>query len=98
MISDQYTDNCAFTEDGGETWNLAQKPITKGAFYGSSFIQLEDQNFTFICGPNGLDYSADQGQTWAQLDSANLWAVDMHSSGVGWASGKDGRVVKIKLP
>ncbi|MCP4457605.1 MAG: hypothetical protein GY816_06205 [Cytophagales bacterium] len=96
-ITDAYTDNCAFTSDGGKTWTLTSQPITKGAFYGSSRVHIGDQNFTFVCGPNGLDYSSDLGQTWTQLDSLNYWAINMHKSGIGWASGKDGVIIKIEL-
>ncbi len=96
-ISNDYTNNCAFSADGGKNWSLTEQPVTKGAFYGGSTIQVGDQNFTFVCGPNGLDYSSDMGQTWAQLDSSNYWAVNMHKSGIGWASGKDGRVTMVNL-
>ena len=95
--ADDYTENCAFTKDGGATWALTSQPITKGAFYGGSTVQFENQNFTFACGPNGLDYTSDSGLTWNQLDSANYWAIDMHPSGIGWAGGKSGHVVKLRL-
>lgn len=96
-VRDKYTDNCAFTEDGGKTWKLTKKPATLGAFYGSSTIQQGDFNYTFVCGPNGMDYTADLGQTWTKLDSANLWAVNMHPSGTGWVSGVEGKVVKVEM-
>ena len=97
VIQDEYTDNCAFTNDGGQTWELTNKPVTLGAFYGSSTVQLGDQNFTFVCGPNGLDFTSNEGQSWAQLDSANLWAVDVHTSGVGWVVGAGGAIKQIVL-
>ena len=94
---DAYTANCAFTIDGGKSWTLTSQPISKGAFYGSTSVNFGDRNFTFASGPKGLDYTSDFGQTWTQLDSANYWAVNIHDSGVGWVSGKDGRVMKIVL-
>ncbi len=94
-ISDDYTDNCAFTEDGGKTWKLTKQPITRGAFYGGSSTNVDEDNYTFSCGPNGLDFTNDLGKTWIRLDSANYWAVNIHTSGIGWASGKEGRVLKI---
>jgi len=96
-ISDEYTDNCAFTSDGGKTWKLTKNPKTKGAFYGSSTVQIEEQNYTFVCGPNGLDFTSDYGKIWTRLDSANYWAVSFDKSGTGWVSGKDGRVMKVKV-
>lgn len=96
-ISNDYTENCAFTSDGGQTWQLTKQPVTKGAFYGGSFISYDEQQFAFACGPNGIDYTADMGKNWSTLDSANLWAVSVHSSGIGWASGRDGKVLKIVI-
>lgn len=87
-----YTDNCAFSEDGGKTWTLTRKPKTPGAFYGSARVA----GFTFACGPKGLDYTTNSGKKWQQLDTANYWVVELHSSGIGWASGKDG-VKKIRF-
>ncbi len=96
-VRDRYTDNCAFTTDGGKTWELTGQPATLGAFYGSSTVTIDGNNYTFVCGPNGMDFTADKGQSWTQLDSANLWAVNMHESGTGWVSGGNGRVVKVSL-
>lgn len=92
-IEDAYSDNCVFTTDGGETWKLAAQPKTKGAFYGGAMIE----ELALVCGPNGIDYSTNKGQSWKQLDTANYWAVSLHPAGIGWASGKGGRVVKISL-
>jgi photosystem II stability/assembly factor-like uncharacterized protein len=92
-LADRYTNNCAFTTDGGKTWKLTSQPVTKGAFYGGKMTK----EVALTCGPNGMDYTLDRGQTWTQLDSANYWAVAMHPDGFGWASGKGGRVVKINL-
>jgi photosystem II stability/assembly factor-like uncharacterized protein len=94
-IRDAYTNNCFFTTDGGITWQPTSRPITKGAFYGGSIAQVGKHALTFACGPNGLDYTSDLGKSWAQLDSANYWAVHITPSGTGWAVGKEGRVVKI---
>jgi photosystem II stability/assembly factor-like uncharacterized protein len=92
-ISNAYTENCITTNDGGKTWKLTAQPKTKGAFYGGAI----HRDILLACGPNGMDYSMDKGLSWSQLDSANYWAVAMDRSGTGWASGKGGRVVKIKV-
>lgn len=96
LITDEYTDNCAFSTDGGATWNLSGKPRTLGAFYGSTITQVDDQTFAFVCGPKGLDYTSDLGQTWTNLDSANYWAVSMKGK-TGYATGTDGKILKISL-
>ena len=96
LITDDYTDNCAFSTDGGLTWKLSGKPQTVGAFYGSAITQIGEQTFAFACGPNGLDYTSDMGQTWTTLDTLNYWALSMKGN-IGYASGTDGKILKISL-
>ncbi|WP_424962835.1 WD40/YVTN/BNR-like repeat-containing protein [Ekhidna sp.] len=96
LITDDHSDNCAFSNDGGATWNLSARPQTTGAFYGSSITMVDDQIFAFACGPNGIDYTKDQGQTWINLDTANYWAISMKGN-VGYASGTDGKILRISL-
>lgn len=92
----EYTDNCAFTSDGGSTWSLANRPQTKGSFYGGAFTKVDDKSFAFGCGPNGLDYSGDLGQSWTTLDTLNYWAVSIKGS-KGYASGTEGKILRISL-
>lgn len=94
---DEYTQNVAITKDGGVNWSLTNHPLTKGTFYGSDIISLNDQHFIIASGPNGIDYSLDQGNQWVTLDSASYWAVDMHESGVGYASGTEGKILRIEI-
>lgn len=96
-IADAYVPNTAFTVNGGETWSLAEHPIFKGAIYGSALTTFRDQEVIFVCGPNGIDYSADTGTTWNSLDTANYWSTAFSESGTGWAVGKGGRILKINL-
>lgn len=96
LISDAYTANCAFSSDGGKTWTVSNQPITKGAFYGGAITSVGNQYFAFACGPNGLDYTSDLGQTWTNLDTLNYWAINMKGE-TGYASGKDGKIVRISL-
>lgn len=96
-IQDAYTDNTAITQDGGSTWTLTAKPITRGAFYGSDLVKMGDLPVWIMCGPNGIDYSMDKGETFVNLDSGNYWAVEIHSSGMGYAVGTEGKILKIDL-
>ncbi|MEM9896170.1 MAG: hypothetical protein AAF789_07345 [Bacteroidota bacterium] len=95
-LSDQYTDNCAYTQDGGLTWKLTNKPITKGAFYGSALSDEKDQYFAFVCGPNGIDYTTDFEDKWKNLDTLNYWAVAFKGN-IGFAAGTNGKILKISL-
>ena len=59
------------------------------------FIAEAIPNKIMISGPKGIDYSLDLGETFTTLDTLNYWAVDLHPSGFGFASGTDGKVIKI---
>jgi photosystem II stability/assembly factor-like uncharacterized protein len=96
LVTDDYTENCAFSTDGGDTWNLSNQPQTLGAFYGSAITQVGDQTFAFACGPNGIDYTDDTGETWNKLDSLNYWAVSIKGN-KGYASGRGGKILRISL-
>lgn len=93
---DAYTDNCAFSEDGGQSWRLASQPNVKGAFYGGALTKNRDQFVAFACGPNGLDYTIDFGVSWTTLDTLNYWAVSFYENN-GYATGTDGKILKISL-
>lgn len=93
---DYYTQNCAFSTDGGNTWKLSNQPQIKGAFYGGAFTKVGKQPFAFACGPNGLDYTSDMGISWQTLDTLNYWAVSFKEK-TGFASGKNGKILKISL-
>lgn len=94
---DVYTSNTAFTESFGASWQLRGFPVTLGAFYGAAVVTWKGKSIAFACGPNGLDYTADGGSRWENLDTANYWAVAFHPNGVGIATGKEGRISKIEL-
>jgi photosystem II stability/assembly factor-like uncharacterized protein len=97
-LMEEYTDNCAVSNDAGLTWELTSSPVTKGAMYGSTIVKLDDQTGLFIGGPNGLDYSFDLGKTWQNIDTANYWVVHVDSDrSMGWAAGKNGRLIRIKI-
>lgn len=93
----EHTDNVAITQDGGKTWRLTNHPITVGAFYGSSIIQVAGVPLIIACSPNGIDYSVDQGASWINLDTANYWAVKLHPSGFGYATGTDGKILRLDI-
>ncbi|MEM9338226.1 MAG: hypothetical protein AAGA66_05820 [Bacteroidota bacterium] len=91
-----YTDNHAFTKDGGHTWHLANTSSTSGPFYGGSIVKFKNHYFSFACGPNGLDYTRDMGDQWNTLDTLNYWSVSFYEN-VGYAVGKAGTILKITI-
>jgi len=96
LKADEYTENCAISKDGGSTWSLTNQPLTKGAFYGGTITRVENQYFAFACGPQGLDFTKNLGKSWETLDSLNYWAVSLKGKS-GYASGTDGKILKISL-
>lgn len=95
--SDQYTENIATSRDEGKSWLVTTTPITRGVFYGSDLLALDDSHFLIVSGPNGVDYSWDAGAHWINLDTNNYWAVEIHPSGFGYASGTEGKILRIEL-
>ena len=93
---ENYTDNVAITHDGGRTWQLTSQPITKGAFCGSSIVHVAETPLIIACGPNGVDYSPDQGASWINLTADNYWAVKLHPDGFGYATGTDGKILRLE--
>lgn len=94
--TNEYTENCAFSSDGGISWSLAKQPNTRGAFYGGAIAKHQNQTFAFAGGPKGLDCTSDMGETWTTIDTLNYWAVSFHKN-IGFASGRAGEVLKITL-
>ena len=92
---DVYQNNIATTLDGGIQWINGGQPTFTGALYGISYVPGSSPLAALAAGPGGLDYSLDNGQTWASLDTLNYWSVAFSQSGVGWASGTDGKIAKI---
>lgn len=91
-----YTANAAFSFDGGNHWSLTQRPITKGAFYGGALTETKHTLFAFACGPQGMDYTRDQGKTWQNLDTLNYWALSFQED-VGYACGTNGKISRLHI-
>ena len=95
--TDEYTDNVVLTSDGGETWTLAGRPTFRGAVYGAAYVPGAPSPTLVAAGPNGLDYSTDNGMTWVSLDTLSYWSVGFAGPRAGWAIGPEGRVTRIQL-
>ncbi|HEY5985841.1 MAG TPA: sialidase family protein, partial [Streptosporangiaceae bacterium] len=87
-------DNVAITEDGGRTWQRATSQTFSGAVYGAVVIPGRP-GWLLAAGPRGLDYSKDDGRSWASLDTLAYWSVGFGSKDVGWAVGPKGRITRI---
>lgn len=94
---DEYSDNVAVTDDGGRTWTLAGRPKLSGSVYGAVYVPGAPTPTLVGVGPEGVDYSLDNGMTWTSLDTLSHWSVAFATPQAGWATGPEGRITKIKL-
>ena len=93
----EYSDNVAVTSDGGQTWTLAGRPKLSGSVYGAVYVPGAPTPTLVGVGPEGVDYSTDNGATWTSLDTLSHWSVGFASPRAGWAIGPEGRVTKVRL-
>ncbi len=94
---DSTADSIAFTEDGGNTWHVAGHTTFTGAVYGISYVPSQPTPTLVAAGPKGLDYSTDNGKTWNSLSTENYWSVAFAPSGKGWATGTEGKILRIEF-
>jgi photosystem II stability/assembly factor-like uncharacterized protein len=83
-------DAAAVTRDGGRTWTLASAEpgeYRSGVFYGLTRA--------IAVGPTGSDISFNGGKTWTRFDTTSLDSVDCAFPWACWASGENGRIVRL---
>lgn len=86
------TDNLAFTNDGGKTWNLS-----KGLNGYRSGVAYVDKKTIIAVGASGSDLSIDGGKTWKNLDKENYNSVQAKGKRAVWAVGANGLVAKFLI-
>jgi len=85
----------AVTTDGGQTWKLVSRPTFSGAVYGSAV--LHGMPGYVAAGPQGLDWTGNDGRSWTSLSTSNYWAVGCTSRNVCWAAGPQGRITRVRF-
>ena len=94
-------DNLAVTNNGGLTWSLK-----KGLSGYRSVVAYVPHGFVktrriIAVGPNGTDYSSDDGETWKRHEAPGFDTASFIRSGrdstVGWAAGKDGAIGRMSI-
>ena len=92
---DSTADTIAITTDGGASWTNAAHLTFTGAVYGLSYVPNQTTPTIVAAGPKGIDYSTDNGASWQSIATDNYWSVAFHDSGAGWATGTDGKTLRI---
>jgi photosystem II stability/assembly factor-like uncharacterized protein len=81
--------NAAVTRDGGQTWQLVTPTNPPGL---KEAIALLPGERLLAVGPSGTALSADQGQTWQQVDTEGFHSVSC-AKGTCYAVGANGKVM-----
>lgn len=95
-VAEAATGRVGRTADGGRTWSQLDGPPFAGAIYGAAYADTAGAALVAV-GPGGAAFSADDGDSWATLDTLSWWGLGFRG-GNGWLAGPDGRVARIEFP
>jgi photosystem II stability/assembly factor-like uncharacterized protein len=89
-------DNAAATSDGGRSWT----PVKGLGGFRSVVASVPHSKSSWITvGPQGADWSDDDGRNWTAIPGDGYHAFSFSPSGrVGWGVGEAGRVAALRLP
>lgn len=83
----------AYTNDGGLSWTLGKGVDS----YCSGSCYVKDDIY-LACGQSGIDITTDVGRNWKNISDLHLYGIKFDKTGsVGYGSGPDGRIVKLRL-
>ena len=88
-------DNLAVTSDGGRTWTLVKERALSG--FRSLVAYVPGSKMSLIAvGPQGADWSDDDGRTWSAIEGAGFHTFSFAKSGrVGFGAGGKGSIGKL---
>jgi photosystem II stability/assembly factor-like uncharacterized protein len=89
---DSLYNNCIITKDGGKTW---QQPTVAPGGYRSCVEYIDKSNW-ICCGPNGVDYTKDDGNNWMPIstDGYNVCQKAKNGKSV-FLAGKNGTISQL---
>ena len=88
-------DNLAVTSDGGRTWTLIKDRGLSGFRSVVAYVPGTKMSLVAV-GPQGADWSDDDGRTWAPIEGAGFHTFSFSPSGrVGFGAGGKGSVGKL---
>jgi photosystem II stability/assembly factor-like uncharacterized protein len=90
-------DNVALTADGGTSWTPPTRQGLSGFRSAVAWVPRRDRTLLAV-GPNGADWSTDDGHSWQPAGGEGYDALSFAPSGdVGWAVGSNGRIARVIL-
>jgi photosystem II stability/assembly factor-like uncharacterized protein len=90
-------DNIAVTSDGGRTWTLVKEHALSG--FRSVVACVPGSKTSLIAvGPQGADWSSDDGHTWTSIEGPGFHTFSFSRSGaVGWGAGGRGSLARLDI-
>ena len=90
---DEREGTAAWSGDGGAHWTASTTPP---GGYRSAVAWDRDDKLWITVGPNGSDYSADDGKTWQLLEhAASSKPGEWNALSLPWVVGPNGRIAKL---
>jgi photosystem II stability/assembly factor-like uncharacterized protein len=84
-------DNLAVTDDGGVTWTLVKDHALSGFRSVVAYVPHASTPSLLAVGPQGSDYSTDDGRTWTPVEGPGFHTFSFAPSGkAGWGAGGRG--------
>lgn len=91
-------DNLAVTSDGGVTWTLVKDHALSGFRSVVAYVPRAATPSLIAVGPQGSDYSTDDGRTWTPVAGPGFHTFSFSPSGrVGWGAGGRGGLGSLTL-
>jgi photosystem II stability/assembly factor-like uncharacterized protein len=91
-------DNLAVTDDGGVTWTLVKDHALSGFRSVVAYVPHAKVPSLLAVGPQGSDYSTDDGRTWTPVDGPGFHTFSFARSGsVGFGAGGRGSLGRLTI-
>ena len=88
-------DNLAVTSDGGRTWTLVKERGLSGFRSVVAYVPRTKMSLIAV-GPQGADWSDDDGRTWAPIPGAGFHTFSFSPSGrIGFGAGGKGTIGRL---
>ena len=87
--------NCAITRNGGRSWELVTEEQPNG--YRSCVAVHAGSKLWLTTGRTGSEYSNDGGRSWEAIGTEGYYSCAV-GNGYAFASGRRGKLARMKLP